>query len=490
MRSRLRPYAFFFLSLLIFLTPIAVCAVERSAAFTLQQLIDKLFTKKIATRASTGVRIISARTGEVLAERNARALLTPASTVKLISSATLLGTLGLEYAFRTTVSTDDTSHDHQIIRGNLYLQGFGDPYLTSADLKNLAAYLRKQGVNEVRGNVVGDEAFFDHASACAGPDGVEYSTTRFPHLSALTVDLNLMTVTLSPARKKGAKVLVGFPACGSFFKVINQTASVGGGTRYRPSVRAKWTDTSCTIVVSGRMALGSRGRTYTLPVRSPAWYAVSLFTEYLQLEGINISGVTRVGTAPGKLQKLAENRDPIAAVCTSMNKESDNFAAEMVFRTLGAEIGNPPGTVEKGVEAVNSFLDKIGIPQASHRVADGSGMSHQNAVSAEAFVTLLRYMYTRHDLFDTFYNTLPAAGVDGTLRGRMVGTEAEGNLRAKTGTLVGVTSLAGYVTSADNELLIFSITSQDFPRRKSYKSIQDKIGVYLAKWSRERYSGN
>ena len=72
----------------------------------------------------------------------------------------------------------------------------------------------------------------------------------------------------------------------------------------------------------------------------------------------------------------------------------------------------------------------------------------------------------------------------------MVGTEAEGNLRAKTGTLVGVTSLAGYVTSADNELLIFSITSQDFPRRKSYKSLQDKIGVFLAKWSRERYSGN
>jgi D-alanyl-D-alanine carboxypeptidase/D-alanyl-D-alanine-endopeptidase (penicillin-binding protein 4) len=478
-------------SFLCLSTPPPLHAAERDAVYILQQIIDRLFTKRISSRALTAVKVASAATGEVLYERNASALLTPASTMKLFTSAAALATLGRGYPFRTLVSSDDTSRDVAVIHGNLFLQGFGDPYLTSADLKNLATYLSKRGLREVEGDIEGDESFFDHASACNNENGRAYSSIRLPHLSSLTVDMNLLVVVLSPAKKKGAKVIVGFPAGGSFFKVINRTTCVKMRVRYRPRVKAMWTDSSCTVVIDGRMTVGSRPRRYTIPVCSPACYAAALFREYLQAEGIRVGGKARVGAAPGKTHQLAENRDPIAAVLTAMNKESDNFAAEMVLRVLGAENGGSPGTAAKGVRATNDFLDDIGVPRASHRICDGSGMSHQNAVSADAFVGLLRYIYTRRDLFGVFYSTLPSAGVDGTLQYRMNGTEAAGNLRAKTGTLKGVTSLAGYVKSADDELLVFSITSQDFSSgRKRYKSLQDRIGRILASFSRGQYSGD
>lgn len=459
--------------------------------YILQQVIDRLFTKRISSRASTAVKVASAATGEVLYERNASALLTPASTMKLFTSATALATLGRGYNFRTVVSTDDTSRGVAVIHGNLYLEGFGDPYLTSNDLRSIAAYLSKKGLREVEGDVKGDESFFDHASACSTENGRDHSSIRLPHLSSLTVDLNVLTVTLTPAKKRGARALVGFSAGSSFFKVVNRTSCVSSRVRYRPSVKAIWTDNSCTIVIDGRMAVGSRSRIYNIPVRSPAYYAAALFRDYLQDEGIHIEGKARVGTAAGKRRQLTENKDPIVPVLTAMNKESDNFAAEMVLRVLGAENGGSPGTAAKGVKVINDFLDDIGIPRSSHRIYDGSGMSHQNAVSANAFVGLLSYMYSRRDLFDAFSRTLPSAGVDGTLQYRMNGTEAAGNLRAKTGTLNSVTSLAGYVKSADEELLVFSITSQDFSSgRKRYMSLQDRIGVALASFSRGQYLGN
>jgi D-alanyl-D-alanine carboxypeptidase/D-alanyl-D-alanine-endopeptidase (penicillin-binding protein 4) len=483
-----------FATLLIFLSaPRAVSrsGSERSPEYNLHQSIDKLFAQKFAKRASTAVKIISAETGEVLYERNSRALLTPASTIKLISSAAALAKLGPTYAFKTDVSTDDTSHPSGTIHGNLYLRGTGDPYLTSADLRDLAEDLRKFGVTEIQGDIVGDESYFDHASTCNGMPGEHYTSVRLSHLSSLSVDTNILRVALTPARKKGAKARVDLSAGASSIKIVNQCVTVAGRVKYRPSVKAVWGDNACTIRVVGSMALGSRPRSYTLRVPSPAWYAAASFREQLLAAGISVGGVAKVGLTPTNAHLVASHENPIEAVLTAMNKESDNFAAEMVFRAVGAETFAPPGSAEKGVAAIEEFLDGAGVPHSAYKIFDGSGVSHQNGVSADAFTMLLRYLYTRKDLFNAYAQTLPAAGIDGTLKGRMAGTSAEGNLRAKTGTLNGVTSLAGYVTNADNEVLIFSITSTDFSAgKKRYRSLQDRIGIILASFSRNRYTRN
>lgn len=492
MRSSVRSGGALLLITFLFSTGTDLHAGGGASANDLHRLIDQLFTKKVAARAVTSVKIISAETGDVLYERNAHTPLTPASTLKLISSAAALVKLGRDYAFRTVISTDDMSHAGSIVRGNIYLQGFGDPYLNVEDLRKLASDLQKQGIREVVGDVVGDESYFDHESACSDLSGRECVSNRLPHLSALTVNLSQLQVTLYPGKMKGTKVRVESPIGIGSFKLVNECITVNERVRYRPTVKARWNKDGCTLRIVGRMSVGSRPRTYSFPVRSPAWFAAAVFREQLRLEGITVLGETRVGAAPVTAKELTRSRSPLYDVLTTVNKESDNFAAEMVLRTLAAKLIGPPGSVEKGVLVLEQFLEEdVGIPQVAFHVHDGSGLSHQNAVSADALTKLLRYMYTRKDLFETFRMTLPSAGVDGTLRGRMIGTEAEGKLQAKTGSLNGVTSLAGYVTNADNELLVFSITSADaYYGKKRYQSLQDKIGALLAGFSRNRPSTN
>lgn len=458
----------------------------------LRGLIDRLFTRKITARANTSVKIVSAMTGDVLYERNAHTPLTPASTVKLISSAAALVKLGLDYAFRTVISTDDLSHDGSIVRGNIYVQGFGDPYLSVEVLRRLASELRKQGIREIIGDIVGDESFFDHESACRDLSGQKCVSTRLPHLSALTLNRNQLQVTLYPGKKKGTKVRVESPIGIASFKLVNECLTVSERVRYRPTVKAQWNNDGCTLRIVGRMQIDSRPRTYSLPVRSPAWFAAAVFREQLRLEGITVSGETRVGAAPLTAKELTRHHTPLYSVLTKVNKESDNFASEMVLRTLAAELMGPPGSAEKGVQVLEQFLEEdVGIPQEAFEIYDGSGVSHRNALSADALTKLLHYMYNRKDLFETFRMTLPSAGVDGTLRGRMIGTEAEGKLQAKTGSLSGVTSLAGYVTDADNKLLIFSIISANaYSGKKWLLFLQDKIGAMLAGFSRNRTSAN
>jgi len=487
MTVSLRSRSAILFSILLLSTGVHLRGGTRGTPNDLHRLIDKLFTKRIATRATTSVKIISAETGDVLYERNAQTPLTPASTMKLITSAAALVKLGLEYNFRTIVSTDGHLHGASSLLGNIYLRGFGDPYLGVEDLRELALSIRGRGVREIVGNVIGDESFFDHPSACSDLSGEERVSSRRPHLSALAINLNLLRVILAPAKKKGARVIVDSPAGIESFKVVNECITVNEKVRYRPAVRVEWSDEGCTLRILGKMALGSPARAYAFPVPSPAWYAAAIFREQLKAVGIEVRGQTILGSVPANAKELARKQSPISGVLTVMNKESDNFAAEMVLRTLAAEIKGIPGTVDKGVQVVREFLSSAGLPAEEFRIYDGSGMSHQNAVTADGLTALLRYMYTRDDLFEAYRMTLPSAGVDGTLRGRMIGTEAEGNLQAKTGSLNGVTSLSGYVTNGDGELIIFSITSADVAAsKKLYRSLQDKIGKTLAGFSRYR----
>jgi PBP4 family serine-type D-alanyl-D-alanine carboxypeptidase len=167
-----------------------------------------------------------------------------------------------------------------------------------------------------------------------------------------------------------------------------------------------------------------------------------------------------------------------------MNKVSDNLTAEMLLKTLDAVSNNVPGSSEGGIFVVNQFLSTLGIDTLKYRITDGSGLSYHNLITAEMIVQLLDGIQHQTDVFPLFYESLPIAGVDGTIRNRMKKTPAEGNLRAKTGTISGVSSLSGYVQTLDGERLIFSMSMQNFiyPARY-YQRAQDKIGAILAGFS-------
>lgn len=203
-------------------------------------------------------------------------------------------------------------------------------------------------------------------------------------------------------------------------------------------------------------------------------------------KGIHVPDKIVSGTVPSDARSIAKHLSPpLTDILRLMNKPSDNWIAELVFKTIGAEVMGEPGTWKKGREAIAEFLGEIMDEPPIHRFVDGSGLSRYNLLNAELLTRLLVYMYHNFEVMPEFLASLPIAGVDGTLKSRMQGVSAEKVLRAKTGTLSGVSALAGYTVTADDEVFAFGILISHYigPATPA-RSIQDKVGNYLTRFSR------
>lgn len=205
-------------------------------------------------------------------------------------------------------------------------------------------------------------------------------------------------------------------------------------------------------------------------------------------KGIEISGQVVVGTVPIEAGKIAIHLSPpLSDIIKWMNKPSDNWIAEFLFKSIGAEVKGEPGTWKKGRDTVSEFLGEIMDNTPTHRFVDGSGLSRYNLVNAELLTNLLVYMYHNFELMPEFTASLPIAGVDGTLTNRMQGMYAEKILRAKTGTLSGVSALAGYTSTTDGEVLAFGILISHYVGSATKaREIQDKIGNILTQFRRNK----
>jgi D-alanyl-D-alanine carboxypeptidase/D-alanyl-D-alanine-endopeptidase (penicillin-binding protein 4) len=169
-----------------------------------------------------------------------------------------------------------------------------------------------------------------------------------------------------------------------------------------------------------------------------------------------------------------------------INKKSNNFYAECLFKTLGAVYSGEQGNSFYSTQAILSFIEDEGIYSEGTKIVDGSGISRFDQVTAGALVGLLEKMYFNIAQFEDFYNSLSIAGVDGTLEKRMRGTSAENNFRGKTGTLNGVSSISGYVTNADGDDIIVCMMFE-FKKggARKYRDLQDRIIEVLADWKSE-----
>ena len=220
--------------------------------------------------------------------------------------------------------------------------------------------------------------------------------------------------------------------------------------------------------------------------RSRALACGYLLKNELIEKGISVAGDVVPGTVPLAARAVAKHLSPpLADILKLMNKPSDNWIAELLFKTIGAEVMGEPGTWQKGRDAINEFLEETVGEPPPHRFVDGSGLSRYNLLNAELLTQLLVSMYHNFALMPEYLASFPIAGVDGTLRNRMQGMYAEKVLRAKTGTLSGVSALAGYTTTADGEVFAFGILISHYVGSATpARDIQDRIGDYLTGFSR------
>ncbi|MEJ2678104.1 MAG: D-alanyl-D-alanine carboxypeptidase/D-alanyl-D-alanine-endopeptidase, partial [Gemmatimonadota bacterium] len=357
--------------------------------------------------------------------------------------------------------------------------------------------LRHHGIREIRGDVVGDASYFGDAGFSPGWRARDVGYAFAAPASALSFNDNVVRMHITPARKAGDPPELHLYPGANGLAIVNEAKTVARGRARLAVSRASYDG---PIVVRGTIGQNRTGEWRNVPGEDPAHYAAAVLTESLRQAGVSVQGVAR-SIGPGEaspitgrhafaptfqdgrpVQVLVTQRSPrLQKILEIINQRSDNLYAELVLRAVGRIVMHD-GTARGGARAVQAMLaDTGGAPQALHMV-DGSGLSGLNRTSVATIVGLLQRMAASPN-WDNFRATLPEAGRRNGLR-RMYRTKAQGNLRAKTGTLRDVSALSGYVRAADGELLAFSIISNHVPSTWRAKRIEDRIGARLASFNR------
>jgi len=408
----------------------------------------------------------------------------PASNMKLLTSATALNVLGTDFKFRTSVLTDAAVNDG-ILEGDLFFKGFGNPDLKTSDLDTLVRQIKAQGIHAVRGRVVADVSYFDDLYWGYGWnwDDEPYQYAAF--ISPLSINDNCVGVKATPGQNPGDSIQVEMVPPTGFVSLVNTAITATDTAIRRLSITRPYKERKNVIIVDGEMLANTEANERQISVWKPELYAAQLLAEALRRDSVLVEIEPSIAAAPDSARELAVHYHGIDSMLVNLNKSSDNLSAELTLKTLCAVRRGMPASAEGGVYVINEFLSSLGIDTTKYFIADGSGLSFYNLLTAEMITQLLTSMSERADIFPLFYESLPIAGIDGTIKNRMKGTLAEGNLRAKTGTISGVSSLSGYVTTLDGERLVFSMSMQNFihPTRL-YQQAQDSIGVLLAGFSR------
>lgn len=483
-------------------------ASASSSAVELGRKIDEAIEGSEFAAARWGVFVISLRDGRVIYARDGARPFTPASNMKVYTTAVALDTLGADYRWRTSVYADKEPDERGMINGDLVLYGRGAPDLASNAKKDapdklaqLADELYKRGVRRVRGDLIGDESYFRGEPL---GDGWLWNDIQWyfgAEVSALTINGNEATVTITPGKPDEAAT-VKFEKDDQYLHLTNDARTSARGSSLTIGVTRGLSDNN--LRVWGDFPATGRSYSVRVSVHQPALWAATLFRQALSERGITIEGQTRTRDAR---VSAGEQFDPqrsvemafvisksLGEIVRATNKYSINLNAELILRTLGRErreLAPDPDPVkmrirgddEAGLSVVRLWLERAGVQTAGLSLHDGSGLSRLDIVTPEATARLLAAI-AQTQSEKIFHDSLPVAGRDGTLSGRLGVTG--GRVQAKTGTLSYNNSLSGYVLTADDEPFAFSIICNDETAKGSSITVIDAIARLLADYRESR----
>ena len=465
-----------------------------SLAFTtragLGAAIDSMVTTPAFRTAQWGILIIDPIAGDTLYTRNAAKLFIPASNQKLVTSSVMLERLGPEYRFRTTIGARGAIIDGAL-NGDLAVIGHGDPTASNhmqtdamIPLRAMADSLWQRGVRRVTGDIVAaGDAFPGPVAGYGWPwDGLDGAS--FAGVDELLFNEGLIAITVRAGTRAGDPPTIETAPAKTYptVRVEAQTVAAGSPAASGRARLSAFHDTATSLVViRGTIAAGDSA-TLTLAQHDPDAAYLAALGEALRDRGITVQHLSPAASpaSPQRIDTLFTMRSvPLRDILPNILKPSQNQIAEVFLRTLGLE-GTGVGTADSGRRVIERQFADWKIPADAFVVRDGSGLSRNDLISPEAIVDILDVM-RRSPNFNVFYESLPIAGVDGTIRTRMRNTAAQGNLHAKTGTLSMVRSLSGYVRTADARLLEFSILCNNWTvAQAEVDRVADAIGAALA----------
>ena len=460
---------------------------EQKALQVLRQRVAELAGDARLGKARVGILAADVRTGRVLVKLREAEPFNIASNVKLITAAAALKQLGVGHRFKTLIFAQ--ARKGEVIQGDLYLKGYGDPSLQVSDLWRMVQKLHHLGVREITGGVVVDETYFDGQKDpplfATRQTAKYYRTTNGP----LALRYNKMSVQVQGAQVPGEPGLVQVSPASSHFKIINKTVSSRRGRRWTRIV-ARGRD---TFEIHGRARTGRRGSRATRRIEEPGLVTGHALLDLLRQRGIKVhKGKVRAGTIKRWTPPLVRHDSrALSVILRHMNKRSDNFIAEQLIKVLGAVSGKPPGTWPKGLAAVAAYLTSVGIKPGAYMMKNGSGLYEASRFSPIQVVSVLRAARQDFTMGADYVASLAVAGVDGTMDYRCKKGLAWRHVRAKTGTLARVVSLAGYAGSSTGaDPAAFAIFFNDLPSKqiRHARLVADRMAeavvVYLERGKR------
>ena len=452
----------------------------------LRRRLQEILRDPRLEEALVGVHVRDVLDDRALFARNGTKLFNPASNMKLVTTAAALWHLGPSYRFRTTAYRDGSLRNG-VLQGNLYIKGRGDPTLTNERLFGFINEIALHGIDRIQGNIVVDDTYFDDVYEGPGWEQEDSDKSYAPPVSGLSVNFGTFSVRVMPGDRVGAPARVSIYPDVPSIEMASTVYTRGRGARRRIFVgTTQLPDGTARVTVRGTIPLGDiDGAAIYKRVYHPTLYAGETIKRMLEMRGIEITGKVVIAAKPtrGVFPVASHFSKPLAQIISTLNKYSNNFIAEQILKTIGAEVREEPGTWQKGCDAVGDFFAAIGIPKDAVIMGNGSGLNDINRMTPEHVTRLLAAMYSRFELRAEFVASLAVAGVSGTITSRFADGPAEARLRAKTGSLRGVSALSGYVMTRDNRLLAFSVMMNDYPgRARSMWRVQDQIGAALAEF--------
>ncbi len=407
------------------------------------------------------LRIDDLESGQTVFSRFPDRLVNPASVAKLFTTAAALWVLHPEYRFRTELYVRELPTTAKI-SGPLYVKGYGDPYLIDERLAALAAELKARGIESIEGPLVVDESAFDTEREGPGWEQEDGSHAYLAPTGALSANFNTVRLFLLPGESVGKPAQVSLLPPALSLKLENRLVTHRRTTVVKSESRTVGGETRVTI--RGLISVRQAGVEERCRIDRPAEYAGSILLAWLKHQGIKVGNRVRSGQVPQQAELLFSVYSPqLSELVRQVNKISQNFMSEQLFKTLGMELLGEPGSWHKGERAMRAFLwEQVGIPPGSYVIQNGSGLNDVNRVTATQVVKLLETVWRRFDIQADFAASLALAGADGTVMGRLRHPALARRLRLKTGGLHNTRSLAGYVENQAGRKFAFAFIVNDY----------------------------
>ena len=497
--------------LVIFLSNLVFCSEDIRKkdipVIKLKEKLDSILDDPEYINAFWGLRV-ERLDGELLYERNSEKKMVPASNMKIYTTAAALDILGEDFQYTTTLEAVGKINSDGVLEGSLVIVGSGDPTLGSTRIDDqtgsyqiLSEWVNKvkeAGIKEITGDIVADGRIFTEEYFSGKWEIEDLPFWYAAGSSGVAIEENCFRFTTAPGEKVGDKAIITIDPVTDYVTVINDI--ITKDKKIRSTADIVWKNPKDNIVYfGGDMPISKKPFVQRGTVWDGNKYAAILLMEFLEREGINVHGngvnirelddLSQVDSTTGTEKKIIATYTSIklSEIVNIINRTSHNFFADQLLRTLGYHTGHG-GEFDGGADAVREWMIDIGVPNADMlRMYDGSGLARLNMVQAIQICSILRYMIKNEKVGEIFYESLPIAGMAGDLKRRMTSEPLKGNIHAKTGYINMSRSLSGYVTDSNNEMLVFSIITNNHNQSMSQvDKTHDKICEVLAKFDDRR----